>query len=90
MLLKQEKTYDSVKPEGRLNSGNEETGEKSETSSPPNANLGTKFWSGLEELRGEPFSTEVEVELGDLLSTLGGWVELLLLSLLCFRVFPLL
>ena len=60
------------KPEGRLNSGNEETGEKSDASSLPNANLGRKFCSGFEELRGEPFSTEVEVELGDLLSTFGG------------------
>lgn len=71
-----------------MNSGKDETGEKSGVSSEPNANRGTKFWSGLEE-RGEPFSTEVEVELGDLLSTLGGWVVLDLLSLLCFGVFPL-
>jgi hypothetical protein len=73
-----------------LNSGNEETGEKSETSSLPKANLGTKLWRGLTELRGEPFSTEVEVELGDLLSDLGGWVELVLLSLLSLCEFPLL
>ena len=74
---------------GRLNSGKDETGEKSGASSEPNANRGTKFCRGLEEVRGEPFSTEVEVELGDLLSTFGGWVVVSLLSLLCFGVFPL-
>lgn len=34
---------ENSEPVGRLNSGNEETGEKSESSSLPNANLGTKF-----------------------------------------------
>lgn len=73
-----------------LNSGNVETGEKSETSSLPKANLGTKLWSRLAELLGEPFSAEVDVELGDLLSDLGGWIELALLSLLNLCEFPLL